>query len=409
MQLSDLVVCVSTSSRVLNGKRQGLTISTKLLIDFLATRVKFLIAIDHPFLQDPDTSPLMEIYSKGVLQSKSRLALPRALNLGKRYYSFPFKMQLYYLFKVIDLVSSFIFVLRSRKVVDIYVGVEAINVMAGLLLRKLGLVRFVVYYAYDYSPRRFPSSRANLVFLRLDRFCAVNADIVWNAMGEIEPTRRKVWGDRVLGRQVPVSGWTVPPPDRRNFRPRKEHSIAYLGGLEPLFGVQIVIAALPAVLKVVPDVEFHVIGQYQGNSFAQQFLTRLVEDLGVKERVTFHGFLTDDEATKILDHCRVGVATYIHFATKTRLEYLDSSKGRYYAFHGVPVVFSEAIPPFAELVKKFHAGLVVSPDVDSVARAICSLLTDNQLYRECVEGCYSLVDDSSSERVYERAFAQLLQ
>ncbi len=69
----------------------------------------------------------------------------------------------------------------------------------------------------------------------------------------------------------------------------------------------------------------------------------------------------------------------------------------------------DAIPSFAKLVERFHAGIVVSPTPDEIADAICRLMLDETLYQECVEGCFSLSNEFGADRVYEGIFAVMME
>src|SRR5271154_1451184 len=75
-------IAVATSSRVLNGQRQGATITTKLLIDYLAKAYPKVLAIDHPFPVDPDITPLVSFYENSELVSKEMFPLPTFLARG---------------------------------------------------------------------------------------------------------------------------------------------------------------------------------------------------------------------------------------------------------------------------------------------------------------------------------------
>jgi glycosyltransferase involved in cell wall biosynthesis len=400
--LSRLTVCVSTTSKVLHGKRQGLTITTKLLIDFLAKRVGTLIAIDHPFPDDPDVSPLSEVYQDGRLLKKNAISLPRGLSKGAGFQRSASRSQLYYLFKLLDFVSSCVFVLRARRRVHLYIGVESVNTIAGLFLRRLGVVERVVYYSFDFKPRIYSSALPNAFFLALDKLCFSRADAVWNATEELRESRNKLWGEKNV-RQLTIPGLN-PPPIPSNFGNLREHSVVYLGSIGESSGIQLVILGMPSILEKVPDLVFHVIGT---GHYVQE-LRRLSRENHTEGHVLFHGYLSDERAAEILLRCRAGVAPYLEGPVSSEMRYLDSSKVKYYAYYGVPTVLANTVPKSARLINDFRAGFVVEPEAAAFADAVARLLTNDELFNSRVEGCLELTDSFNSEKHYERALEETL-
>lgn len=392
---------VVTASRVVGGQRQGLTITTKLLIEFLSKSVTSLLAVDHPFLVDPDIAPLMEVYASGRLVARQRAPLPRALSSGG---SFSSSFLNYLALKVLDVVSTVMFVLKRKEVIDVYIGVEALNALTGVFLRRLGRVRKVIYYTFDYSRRRFPSSLASTFFLLLDEYGLRASDVVWNAIENIGPMRAKLLGIGSQVEQIVVPG-ANPPPDPRDFFPRSQHRIVYLGSLGERWGVQTVISALPAVLRSTPDAEFHVIGHgpYQGE------LKRQAAKLGIEDKVVFHGFLPDDETRSLLKLCRLGVAPYPDPGQSLRSSELDSSKVKYYALYGVPVVISSVAPTLTHLVQEYGAGLSVPPSPEAFSTAITRLLKDENFYSDSVQGCFKLADHFNADRIYKKVLEKTFE
>src|SRR3989344_3727201 len=59
--------------------------------------------------------------------------------------------------------GEFVFI-RNRRY-DLFIGLEAVNAIAGILLRKLGIVKTVVYYVSDYSPDRYKPKWVNDLYL----------------------------------------------------------------------------------------------------------------------------------------------------------------------------------------------------------------------------------------------------
>lgn len=353
-----------------------------------------MIVVDHPFPSDDDITPLAHFYARGDLQRIERFPLPPFLARGNKQ-----SMNFYYLMKVLDFVSTIFVLLRAREKIDVFVGVESVHSLAGLFLRSLGMVKHLVYYAFDYWPDRFSSPVPNIVFLLLDRFCVRHADAVWNLDAAFETARLKLWKHRLAPRQLVVPILS-PSPRKQDFIPRTGKKIVYLGGLEESFGVQAVLRAMPSILKDVPEAELHVIGK---GPFERR-LRNISDELNLSSRVSFHGFLPDSDVETIFRQSRVGVAPYMSSGRHPPYQFFFPSKVKYYAAFGVPSVVSSLVSNAQVTMKQYHAGLAVSPDPESLASAISKLLLDEEFYRLCLEGCFQLSEAFNSDRLLEAAF-----
>jgi glycosyltransferase involved in cell wall biosynthesis len=396
--LSKLAVCVSTSVAVRSGERQGSTMSQKVLVDFLMPRTKSLVVIVHPWLDDPDRTPLMDIYSKGTLIRSSRFRLPRFLARSRAFSS---SVNSYLIFKVIDVVSSLLLAVAARQRIDVHVGNESTNALAGVLLKKLGVVNHTIYFNFDLIPSKITSHTMRVIILLIDRFCASRADVLWNNSPATAALRCALTG-RTYKPQEFVMG-SSPPPRPDSFRPRPGHSFAYFGSINAPLGVRTVILSMPAILQKVPDAHFHVIGKASTESFLDE-LVSLALSLKVDDRITFHGFLPDREVESIFLECKLGVAPYRELVG-------DSSKIRYYSSLGLPSVFSNVAPWLRELIARCNAGLEAEPSPEAYAEQVSRLLLDENLYDQCLRGCRALAEFLSSEtgyaRPFERALAQM--
>lgn len=401
--LSGMKICVSAPVRMLDGKRQGLTSLCNPLIEYLVSRTKKLYVIDHPWVSDPDRTPIMEEYSEGKLHHMEELGLPRVIARNERLGS---KMPFYYLMKFIDFASSVVLVLRKREVVDLFIGVESINALAGLLLKRLGRVRHLVYFCCDFQLSSIRSRFGQTSTLQMDRVSCEHADMVWDDAKNTEQLREGIWGKsgRAPEMWAPTFGLE---PSRSSFIKRVGHAFVYLGINSPRMGVQIVISAMPSILQRVADAHLHVIGPDDGDS--ERRLKELAARLGVARNISFHGYLSDSEVERILVECKLGVAPYtVEVASLPEFRFADSSKARYYAAHGLPVVFSKSIAWFAEVVERFGAGVAVNPAPGPIGDAVCRLMLDQPFYDRCFRGTQLLAEAFSSSKLYNDVFSHSL-
>ncbi len=79
-----------------------------------------------------------------------------------------------------DFVYSIIWCFGKNEKYDIFFGVDPLNALAGLVLKKLGRVEKVVYYTIDYFSQRFPNKIVNSLYHFIDKICVRYADETWN-------------------------------------------------------------------------------------------------------------------------------------------------------------------------------------------------------------------------------------
>jgi len=189
----------------------------------------------------------------------------------------------------------------------------------------------------------------------------------------------------------------VPPEDRR------DPVIVFLGRLRRYKGAQYAIRALPRVLAQVPDAKLILAGDGPYRSA----LESLSRSLGVAERVTFLGAVSQREKVAALNRAQVAVAPSPKEGWGLTVIEANAC--------GVPVVASRS-PGLIESVREGETGLLVPHGDDAaLADGLIRLLTDRDLRlrqaRAAVawagtfdwETCYR-----ESRAVMERAAARMI-
>ena len=140
------------------------------LREFLIEKVEKLVFIGHPFYYCEDIRSSIEIYSGGELKSHKFFF--------KLFRSEP-------LLYIKDFILTPWWALKSKTRFDMYVGVDPLNALVGLLLRKIKIVKKVIFYTIDYSPVRFENKILNSIYDRMEKICVYNSDIVWNLSSDM--------------------------------------------------------------------------------------------------------------------------------------------------------------------------------------------------------------------------------
>jgi len=154
---------------------------------------------------------------------------------------------------------------------------------------------------------------------------------------------------------------TVPPEDRR------DPVILFLGRLRRYKGAQYAIRTLPRVLAHAPDAKLILAGDGPYRST----LESLARSLGVAERVTFLGTVSQREKVAALNRAQVAVAPSPKEGWGLTVIEANAC--------GVPVVASRS-PGLLESVREGETGLLVPHGDDAaLAEGLIRLLTDRDL------------------------------
>lgn len=190
-----------------------------------------------------------------------------------------------------------------------------------------------------------------------------------------------LWKERIIGRSVQKQKCTVliNAPDRGIFAPRSHARsgdkiiMLYPGSLNYHQGLDVAVRAVGAVRNRLPNLEFHICGAGP----EREFLTRLVHELELENRVLFLPARSIHEVAALMCAADIGVVpkrcdSFGNEAFSTKiLEFMAV---------GVPIIASDTKIDryyFDDSIVKF----VRSGDVDSLAEAIV-LLAESPTLRE---------------------------
>ena len=395
-------VLFATFSLWSSGQRMPTNGNLEPLRDYLVPRVRRLVLIDQPHPGSDRTMPTIEEYVSRA-QKPNRFHSSRWLYLIEWLLVVTNSNKTNLFFKVRDFLSVTDWVLRDKSRYNYFVGMESINTLAGIVLKKIGLVDEVIYYVLDYSPNRF-SPLLNKAYLALDRWCLTHSDYVWDVSRAIQPARIIMGLDNskcapVI--HVPIGiypGQLMNAPVKRRW----PKSLCYMGTLTYEQGPDLAVKAMPLILKRYPGAKLHIVGGGQENL---NRLKKLTSDLRLTKSVKFYGFVPkNDDMASILSRCMVGVAPYRNIPGSIR-QYADASKLRSYAAAALPIVTTQVPPLGTEL--SLTGGAVIVPDTPkNVADAVMKLFSDRLVYDKMREALINFARENTWENEFDKAFAK---
>lgn len=359
------------------------------LADYLKDKVKELVFIGHPFYYCEDTRSTVEWIKNGKLVKKKffkNLKLPEFLSYLK------------------DIIATFYFLFKTGFKSDIYIGVNCFNATLGVLLRSFRLCKKVIFYTIDYADTRYENKVFNFLYHLMDRIAAKYADYVWNVSAKISERRierginRK---NRHPAQVVPI-GTNFLQIKRLPVEQIERYRLAYVGGMEPIFGLQLLIEAFPEILSQVPQAELVVIGT---GTYAP-VLKEIIEKEPWGAKIDYKGFIGDHKQIEdILAKCSIGFAPYMPDKTSYKY-YADVTKPKVYMASGLPVIITN-VPPIAIEIAKREAGIVINYNKEELINATVKLLTDVNLYNRMRQNAIQFASEFQWDQIFQKALAVL--
>ncbi len=310
------------------------------------------------------------------------------------------------IFHILDILFTLYLLWRARAKIDLFIGLDNLNALAGILAKRLGLVKSVVFYVIDYVPQRFANRWLNSVYHWIDRLCCRQSDVIWNVSGAMMDARRSKWGslDGVAPSIVVPWGCRFEQIERLHMAEINRHEVIFLGSLVAEQGIHLLLETWPTVLASVPDARLVIVGGGE----QETALKELARSKGIANCVKFMGFVQEDaEIERILARGAIGVAPYRE--DKDSFKYFcDPSKIKSYLACGLPVVITR-VPPVALAIHDAEAGIAIRYDGRELSDSIIRLLTQDDVYRRYRENAIRFAAQYSWQKVFDAAFSQTIQ
>ncbi|MCX5696485.1 MAG: glycosyltransferase [Candidatus Omnitrophica bacterium] len=395
--LSEKKIIIASYAHIVNGIYTtigGPALAVKNYL--LAKKIKCLVCVWQPLPISDTLSAIEEVFEYGEQSKKRKFNVVNWPFGRKKAISF-----IYILLKARDVISTLFFSLRLNDRFDIFIGVESLNAIVGILLRRLKVVRTVIYYNLDYGEIRFKNRVLNYIFHALDIFSVTHADYTWNLAEGIIAARNKRGSLKKETRHpllVPI-GIDLSAIRPLNVEQIKRKTIVYLGTLSWTQGVGLIVEALPEILKSMPDVKLVIIGSGQ----FEETLKRMVAKNNLSKHVTFMGIIPNNEVNDILCGCALGIAPYFPDPYSV-MRGSDPTKPKMYLACGLPVIITR-VPPIAGLIEKNKAGLVIGYSKEELTNAVLRLLEDEELYLECRKNALETAKQFDWINIMDKAFS----
>lgn len=304
-----------------------------------------------------------------------------------------------------DFIYTIFWILKTGQTFDLYFGINNMNALSGLLFKKIGRVKKVVYYTIDLYPQRFPNKIINWIYHKVDKICVRYCDEIWNVSPFLaEYRQRKGMKGENYSRQftVPIGIW-FDEMKRVPFEKVKKEKIVYVGHLKNFYGVDLIIRALPSIIKKISNIKLEIVG---GGEQLDE-LKKLINELSIKENVKFYGWKEKKEAERIIADGALGLAPFNTLIIDEKVKNADPAKIKDYLALGIPVIMTNASLN-AKSIDKTKCGIVINYNEESLTKAVVKLLTNENMRKKYRENAIEYVKQFDWNILFTKNISRLL-
>ena len=355
-----------------------------------------LLYLSHPL---PGVNPDKKEVTYGELSIGEKVT--------KRYKA-PVRFQSLLLSLLLEFVLTIYWVFNQKKSFDVFIGIDNFNALQGLILKKMGKVKKVVYYTIDYFPTRYENKLLNDMYHAIDKFCVKHADETWNVSAEMVAARERhnKMKRKEYNRQftMPIGVW-YDKVHRLPFSKINKKKLFFVGHLVPHMGADLIITALPEIIRKIPDIHVDIVG---GGEELER-LKALAKGKNVSSSITFWGWVRDRKKLEtIMKDAAVGLATFNTDILDAKVKNADPMKIKDYMLMGMPVIATNALKNH-KVIEEKKCGLIIPFQSHQLSNAVTSLLTNQKklaLYRN---NALSYVQQFDYEVLFRDNLGRILQ
>ncbi|TSC63482.1 MAG: glycosyltransferase, partial [Microgenomates group bacterium Gr01-1014_93] len=361
------------------------------LEDYLKGKTKSLLFIGHPFPYRKEKNSFYRVYKNGFLKKEIK--------------AFGWKLPEFF-FYIKDALYTFFWVTCQKERYDYYIGSDGFDAFLGLILKKFGKVEHVILYTIDYMPNRFKNNTLNFLYHYFDKQCLKNCKIVWNVspvMAKAREEHNKLKeGECVPQIIVPLGMWYKRIP-KLSFEKKKRYQLVFMGHILEKQGLDVVISAMPAILKKIPLAKLLIIGSGE----YEDRLKRLAGNLKINKNVEFAGYVEKHEdVERMAAESTISLAMYkpdpASFTT-----WADPGKLKIYLAAGSPVILT-SVPPVAGEIETNKCGIIAEYSKKDLADKAIRLLISTRMLKEYQKNATVWARRFDWDRVFSLALTQTL-
>jgi len=276
-----------------------------------------------------------------------------------------------------DIVITLLILFPFRSKIHMYIGIDPLNAVIGILLKPVFLFNRVIFYTADYAEGRFVNPVLNWTYHALDFIARTYTSKNWCVSTRMITLRKKQKipeSKLVFFPNVPLHIETI----HTKVSSKYTDMVIVSALRNDTVNFDMAFQAVKYLSKRFPCIRLVIVGS--GDD--EIILKKMVRDMKIQTHVLFIGRKPNAEVYPILQKSTIGLALY---RTNTPWTYYgDSTKTREYLSVGLPLIITDACST-ADDIQKEKAGIVISEKEENLGCIIESLLKNTRvltLYRK---------------------------
>ena len=344
-----------------------------------------ILIIFHPLVEYTQTTYSFIIYINKDKRKVKKIRIPTRVTSNTITY-------------LIQTITTIFVALLQTNLYHIGIGADALNSLALIPLKlplkpKLG----IIFYAIDFTPKRFSSRILNHVYIILNTLAARIADVVWG----ISPRMVNMFKSITESEKNLVVEVGVPLDMYREIKertslevPRKVNMLVCITHITREKGIEELVKAISYVRRHIPTIRLIVIG----DGPYKPYIKSLVKKLHLENNVELLGKMNYKEALNKATECDIGIAPYMP-DPRSIAYFADPTKLKEYICCNLPVL-TTPVTWFACEVLRHNLGIITQYDARSLARSIISMLKNRDKIEKMRKNAARYSTRLIQERIY---------
>lgn len=283
--------------------------------------------------------------------------------------------------------------MQKKERATIFIGINPLNALTGIAIRKIGKTKSVIFYTADYAHKRFSNHIMNGIYHTIDKFSLRKVDSVWNVSSRIQRMRQQQ--GLSVERNILVPNTPMFHASGARRREVKNDSLVLTANFTPAIDYELIVHAIAKLKKQYPKILLSFIGSGE----KEKNIRFLVKKLHLTRNVIFLGYKPREEVLKIVKNHAIGLAIYAN--EWPWIEFGDSMKAREYLALGLPVVITNNVST-ADDIEHYKAGFSVNLKLNELVNSVSALLSNKNLYIQMKKNALKLAKDFDFEAIVER-------
>jgi len=288
-----------------------------------------------------------------------------------------------------------------NKQIDLFIAINPLNALYGIVLKKIGKVKKIIFYTADYAEKRFNNPVINWIYHTVDQLAVRYSDQIWNVSTRITDLRKrqglKAKNNIFVPNSPPFNKKTIFNIDRIN-----KYEIVIAGVIEATIDFTLIFKVISILKNKYPSIKLKIIG---GDDWKTKYLN-LIEKLDISRNVKFIGKLNHIDFLNELSKSSIGIAFYPNEIPWNY--YCDSMKIRDYLSCGLPVITNNT-HSIADDIKINNAGLVIELGEKQLKNALDIIFSDENLYQKMRNNAIDIAKIYDNDKLLNKLLADYIQ